>query len=292
MSEKMPQSNSEKQPSIFLVARSNGEITPGNVTKRSRIESVLQRDGTYRDVTLREVEFPKIVGPDGKEAVPTRMVPEFALSDEYQASLAEQLHDGLYDPQPIEANAVEKNEYDDLFSDSYNESDHSVQGAAIEHETSEEKRREMQDYSAVTLEGALRNDTDLSSVLEVALKQAGQGIPKDRHELIEMMGQSEAIKDTLTRYFKVKAEYYHADLPDRVQANTTKKPNFPGGTPQPSIDVAIQYAVAMLSGEWDQSREDGEIEHDAQGNVIRGQHRAAARTILMSPKMIKKEQYE
>ena len=293
MSEKMSQSNSEKQPTTFLVTRSNGEIQPGRVTNRSRIVNTLQRNGTRIDVTLREIEFPKIIGPDGKVSVPTKMISEHLLTNEHQAALAEQLHDGLISTEPeVSPKDAELNDYDDLFSDSYDESNYSNESAANRNLDTESRRQEMLEYADVALSGAMRNDNDLPNVIESAFAQAGMRLPSEKTDLINVMRSDARVRVALQDYLREKAEYYRSELPEGVRMNRDKRPNYPGGVPQPSLDVASQYAVSMITGEWDQAREDGTSDVDAVGNVVVGQHRAAARMILMAPAMARRGQNE
>lgn len=285
MSEHLSQSQPEKQPKTFLVARSNGEIQPGKLTNRSKIKQVLQSNRTYMDVTFREVEFPQTTDSEGNVVIPTKYVSEYALSDDVQKHLGEQLEERSGVSQSEDVPAHESNSYDDLFSDDYNESDYSNEAAANRGIDTESRRQEMLEYADVTLSGAMRNDTDLPHVIEAAFTQAGMQLPSEKVDLINMMRTDARVRASLQQYLREKAEYYRSDLPDRVSGNENKRPNYPGGVPEPSLEVAAKFAVSMIAGEWDQSREDGEIEYDAQGNVIRGQHRAAARTILMSPSM-------
>lgn len=275
MSEKSSQSNPEKQPTTYLVRRSNGEIQPGTLTNRSKIKHVLQSNGTYVDLTLLEVAFPKIVADDGEEAIPTRFVPEFALSSDFQATLAAQL----------EGRSEEVNSYDSLLSADYNERDHSVEGAAVREVVTESQRQEMLAYADVALSAALRNDTDLQKVIESAFMQAGLQLPHEKEDLINVMRTDAHVRTDVQQYLREKAEYYRSDLPRRVREGGDKRPNYPGGIPEPALDVATKYAVNMITGEWNQSREDGDIQRDVSGNVILGQFRDAARIILTSPRM-------
>jgi hypothetical protein len=285
MSEKIPQSNHEKQPTTFLVMRSNGEIQSGTLTNRIQIKHVLQRDGTYLDMTLREVAFPKTIGPDGDEVIPTKYVPEFALSDEYQENLVRQLESSVEASQSESVPAGESNIYDNLLSAHYDENNHSVEGAANREIDTALRQQEMLEYADVALSAAMRNDTDLQQVIEAAFTQAGLQLPNDKSDLITTMRTDARVRASVQHYLREKAEYYRSILPRRVRENHSKRPSFPGGVPEPSLDVATNYAVSMITGEWDQSREDGKVERDSGGNAILGQHRDAARIILTSPRM-------
>lgn len=168
----------------------------------------------------------------------------------------------------------------------------SVEAAAQRgHETTEEQQQEMDAYAEVTLEAAMRNDNQLRSVLENAFAGADMIVPKDKRQLITLMRTQEAVRRNLNDYFYNKTLYYRSALPERVQRNTNKRPNYPGEQPRPSLEVVADYAVRMLVGEWNQKREDGEVEYNERGEVQFGQHREAARTILTSPS-IPNERYE
>lgn len=72
-------------------------------------------------------------------------------------------------------------------------------------------------------------------------------------------------------------------LPDRVQRNTQKNPNFVSPYYKlnyySSREVAALYALAELDGTWDGMREDT-MQYDTSGAVLLGQHREAAQMIL------------
>lgn len=102
MTEKNPQSHPEKPQTTFLVENNTGEIQPARLTGYTRIDHVLHRDGTYVDVGYTQVEFPKAAGLNGEARVRNQMVLDSHLSEDYQANVAEQLHDGLYDTQRVD----------------------------------------------------------------------------------------------------------------------------------------------------------------------------------------------
>jgi hypothetical protein len=294
MSEKIPPSNSpESLPTTYWVPRSNGQIDPATLTGRAKYEVEQQRDGKAT-VKYVEMKLPDAIDENGNRVEMTKMVAEHLLSEGVQASLAAKRDEtqptiaSSVVEQPVEV-APERNEYDDLYADDYDQNKYSVDDAADRSGSPEALRQEMLEYADATLSLALRNDTDLQRVIIGAFSQAGVALPKEKEALIIAMQSDKQIRGQLGQYLRTKAEYYRSDLPARVQSNEGKRPNYPGGEVQASLDVATEYAVRMTTGEWDQSREDGQIEYDAAGNVIIGQHRAAARMILMAPSMINKE---
>lgn len=289
MSEKLSQSNSEKPQMTLLVPRSNGEIQPATLTGKVAYNLVRQRDGSNATIKAIEVQFPNIIGDDGKVYEQKKMVSEHLLGDDVQENLATQLHDGLYNPQPSPEAVSEHNEYDALFADNYDADSYSIDAAGERSSSPEVHSQEMLEYADAVLSRAMRTDADLQHVIVNAFSQVDMPLPNEKEALIKSMGSDERIRGQIRQYLRAKAEYYRSDLPERVQQNTNKRPNYPGSEPQPSLDVATEYAVRMITGEWDQSREDGEVETNAAGDVIRGQHRDAAHTILMSPRIIRKE---
>lgn len=296
MSEKVPQSNSpESLPSRYWVPRSNGQIDPATLTGNAKYEVQLQRRGaeTFKEtVKYVEVKLPDSFDESGKRIVNTKMVAEHLLSEGVQLKLAEK-RDAMQTiaEQPAEE-LVEKNEFDNLYSNDYDESDYSVEAAANRSLDTESRRQEMLEYADVALSGAMRNDNDLPNVIESAFAQAGMRLPSEKTDLINAMRSDARVRVALQDYLREKAEYYRSELPEGVRMNRGKRPNYPGGVPQPSLDVASQYAVSMITGEWDQAREDGTSDVDAVGNVVVGQHRAAARMILMAPAMARRGQNE
>jgi hypothetical protein len=173
----------------------------------------------------------------------------------------------------------EQNEYDNLYNTDIELDEangYSVENAAIATPESEKNVEIKIDYSINRLEKAAKADPQLLAVIETVFKDSPEGMPKDARTLIEALRDNETAAAAVTGYFREKAEYYRGDLPDRVQSNGLKKPNFPGGRPMNSLDVVARYAKDKIFGLWDPTREDGETDD----NATVGQHREAAERIL------------
>lgn len=102
MTEKFPTTPpSTTEQSVFLVPRSNGEIQPGRLTGKSEYKVSRHRDGGTMTTKWSEVRFPDEVGPDGTILKVTKMISEKAMGEDTQSRLAEELHDGLYEDEPV-----------------------------------------------------------------------------------------------------------------------------------------------------------------------------------------------
>lgn len=181
----------------------------------------------------------------------------------------------------VVAPADEPNEYDNMYRRDVELDEangYSVENAAIATPESEKNVEIKIDYSINRLEKAAKADPQLLAVIETVFKGSPEGMPKDARTLIEALRDNETAAAKVTSYFRDKAEYYRNSLPDRVQSNGLKKPNFPGGQPIRSLDVVALYAKDKIFGLWDPTREDGETDD----NATVGQHREAAERILNS----------
>lgn len=176
----------------------------------------------------------------------------------------------------------EPNKYDNLYNTDIEldeRNGYSVENAAVVTPESEKNLELKTEYSIDQLEAAGKKDQQLMDVIADALKDLPDGLSGDKHTLIETLRSSEVAASSVTAYLREKVDAYLSDLPNRVQRNEPKKPNFPGGEVMNSRDVVALYAWRKISGQWDPSREDGETDQ----NATVGQHREAADRILRSP---------
>jgi hypothetical protein len=209
-----------------------------------------------------------------------------ADNDQYQDFVATTDSDDPFTRRRVDNEAIaaadEPNEYDDMLRTDIelNEANgYSVENAAVVTPESEKNLELKTDYAVNRLEAAGRADPQLLNVIADALKDLPDGLPSDKHALIEMLRSSEVAPSVVTAYLREKTDAYLSDLPDRMQRNEMKKPNFAGGKTMSSRDVVALYAWRKISGQWDPSREDGVTDE----NATVGQHREAADRILLSP---------
>ena len=176
----------------------------------------------------------------------------------------------------------EPNEYDNMYNTDIEldeRNGYSVENAAVVTPESEKNLELKTEYSIDQLEAAGKKDQQLMDVIADALKDLPDGLSGDKHTLIEALRSSEAAASSVTAYLREKVDAYLGDLPERIQRNEMKKPNFPGGEVMNSRDVVALYAWRKISGQWDPSAEDGQTDE----NATVGQHREAANRILRSP---------
>lgn len=102
-------------------------------------------------------------------------------------------------------------------------------------------------------------------------------------ERVKAIYNDAAVREELARYILGKINKVIHKMPDRVVRNTQKKPDWIGYEGYiTSREYATLLAISMLDGSYkrEPSMQDFGIEYDKNGQVILGQHRAAARLLL------------
>lgn len=255
------QRESGNQPTVLIERSRSGEILTATAT------------GQYNDAGKEYFLFTE----DGEQKA--KPLGSISLADQTQERLAAELA----------ADRSEENEYDRLLYDpSYGEGispEEAVQRARVDTEyISEQDRERIVEDAARTLDNAARQDPDILRAIQMGYEAAGMTLPATVTKLIEGIHDTGVIRGAVKDYLYRKAQYYRQDLPERPRGHGYKRPNYKGGEQDLSFNVAVEYAVRRISGEWDEAKEDGITDVDESGRGV-GQHRVAADIILYSPSM-------
>jgi hypothetical protein len=137
--------------------------------------------------------------------------------------------------------------------------------------------------SRETLTESLRKNP----ALERALQEAGIDVTST--DAVDAIRENADVRYSVAKYFAEKLERMVIEDPygfgERIQNNRANqlKEDPQTGVMMTSRDYVVSFALKMLGGEFSERHADDWLDRDESGRVILGQHRDAARIILMSP---------
>ena len=237
----------------------------------------------YKTVKREEIiafNSPENKALRGQEQLQTE-IGESAVQHEVDAPYAKRL-EKLFAPVKIEETQAPAISYDSLFDPNNDLQNRPVEGAAIRNEgkqrgvvTEESLKVARDEYMEPLLQGS--KDVRISEMI----KAAAHNSPLTSEDAMQLLREDSSLRKEVGAYLLAKLEADTAILPERVARNNQKKANMAGYESIPSMsshEYVALLAIAKLDGSF--NYEQDPIQEDKSGNVLLGQHRAAADMML------------
>ena len=189
---------------------------------------------------------------------------------------------------PVESQSVEPDNYDKLFSpvkpdDSPEAIQKSIEKSRVVESIRSKVTPESKLLAEQRLETAIASDPELASIFS---KFAGEQGIANRDDLTEELRTSLGLRLAVGRYLLDKIDKLSSGMPDRIKMNDKDKGANHGGYSHiprmSSREYASLLAISMLDGTFDDNYKPSDrIEyHPETGEVVLGQHRAAAKKLI------------
>ena len=179
--------------------------------------------------------------------------------------------------------------YDYLFGTD-EEQEQALAGLQLTRQEQEQQKyydRFVTDENRQTSRETLRESLRKNPALERVLREAG--IEATSMNAVDAIRENADVRYSVARYFAQKLDDMVLNDPHgfgwRIEQNSPDnlKEDQQTGTKMMSRDYVISLTLKMLDGEFSERHADDWLDRDESGRVILGQHRDAARIILMSP---------
>ena len=243
----------------------------GNLEKRVDRESVIAFNSPENKELRRQEQLQAEIG-------------ESAVQHEVDAPYAKRL-EKLFAPVKIEETLTPAISYDSLLDPNNDLQNRPVEGAAIRNEgkqrgvvTEESLKVARDEYMEPLLKGS--KDVRISEMI----KAAAHNSPLKPEDAMQLLREDSILRKEVGAYLLDKLKAHTSSLPERVARNTQKNANMPGYEDIPSMsshEYVALLALAKLDGSFNyEGYFQDSIQHDESGNVLLGQHRAAADMML------------
>ncbi|MCX6729142.1 MAG: hypothetical protein NTV95_00650 [Candidatus Saccharibacteria bacterium] len=286
------------QEGQFYMVRTGGDVEPGwsldhsryntdngtVVAYKEQFDELGQPLGNLEETVNRE-DFLVFNKPENVEARRQEQLQadlgEDAVRNEVDAPYPQRIEQLFSPVGKKEDKQPDVNPYDALHDPSINMEDRDVKDAEVRSPkgrgivTEESLKVARDEYMEPLLQGS--KDIRISEMI----KAAAHNSPLTSEDAMQLLREDSSLRKEVGAYLLAKLEANTAILPERVARNNQKKANMAGYESIPSMsshEYVALLAIAKLDGSF--NYEQDPIQKDKSGNVLLGQHRAAADMML------------
>jgi hypothetical protein len=243
----------------------------GDIYKTAKREEIIAFNSPENKEMRRQEELQTEIG-------------ESAVQHEVDAPYAKRL-EKLFAPVKIEETQTPAISYDSLLDPNNDLQYRHVEGAAVRNRgkqrgvvTEESLKVARDEYMEPLLQGS--KDVRISEMI----KAAAHNSPLTPEDAMQLLRGDNSLRKEVGAYLLDKLKSHTSSLPERVARNTQKNANMPGYEDIPSMsshEYVALLALAKLDGSFNyEGYLQDSVQHDESGNVVLGQHRAAADMML------------